>query len=871
MKRTTHRLLLLALAAGAVISCDTRLPTASRRTAAPGTPPSVVLDSPIVNTQVNLGDSIFVLVAVTGGNGLKTLVLRADKLSGVKDLGTFAQTPRYAPVTVDFPAGTTDTTIRRYLRVLNPGDLTLDSLVVIAIVTDSLGLVDSSQVRATIVSGPRVVIESPAANDSVPPGVGVSITAHATDADGIARIQIHVTGDPTWPTPLDDTLFAVYDASSLDVTFTGIVQIPLNATPRSRLIVNASAVDGVRQPGSAAPIALFIRSAASIAAPRVTQVVPARSERTDTVAITASGAGIVSVGLIVQDALGNLIRNDTTLLPLPVTSNVHVGVPLKLTLAQQGQTLAITAFAIDQTGRIGFAVRATQAGSETVLANALADSTQIVYGQTYTMPLQATVGDVLADVVHGNIFMSNTSHNRLEVFSNATRTFAPNGVAVGSAPWGMTLSAFSPESLLVANSGGTNISRVCIGICGGGPMREDLAHRILTRGIYVFTVIESRDPTTGKITLSVSSPIQFSDRPQYIAQSEAGRVYFSTVPTSTASQGTLRWLDPSPNFPAPDPHLITSYGTAAAGTQFSYTVFNVDSIAISAAPAGSPQSDGLFIWDHPYGQTSGTICVNAPGCPLAPTPSVADAIATLAAQNTCSFGPCPVPFFPSDIDAQLRLDVGSLGLTDTTFVASSVNRKWLAFGEGNTSPAGRVMLTADSLVGGIAPPFPQFFSPQVTVTDLTDNAAERVFGLALDSTGKTVASHGFQSYFSEVDFPFHLRLQGKYDSFDDGAGIALHPSANGRTSPADQRLAFVGAASGRIEIVDIAYFINRGSLPLKYPIYGPLRVSQPMTGDNTGKVCPGDATCVILKLFAITTRGLIVVDLTAADIKPGPP
>src|SRR2546430_1850193 len=205
MKRTTHRLLLLALAAGAIISCDTRLPTASR-SVAPGSPPSVVIDSPVVNSQVNLGDSIFMLVTVSGGNSLKSLMLRADKLTGVKDLGTFAQTPRYGEVTVTFPPGTTDTTIRRYLHPLNGADVTLDSLVIIAVVTDSLGLVDTARVRATIVSGPHVVIESPAANDSIPPGVGVSIAAHATDADGIGRIQIHVTGDPSWPTRLDTTL-----------------------------------------------------------------------------------------------------------------------------------------------------------------------------------------------------------------------------------------------------------------------------------------------------------------------------------------------------------------------------------------------------------------------------------------------------------------------------------------------------------------------------------------------------------------------------------------------------------------------------------------------------------------------------------------
>ena len=894
MRRTIHQLLFLALATGAIVSCDTRLPTNARRSAtAPGTPPTVVVDSPQVNTQVNLGDSIFVLVVVTGGNSLKTLTIGADALTGVKDLGTFAETPRFTPVSLDFPPGTKDTTIRRYLKAINPGDQTLDSLVIVAVVTDSLGLVDTSRVRATLVSGPHVTIESPAANDSVPAGVGISISAHAIHPDGIARITIHVTGDPTWPTKLDDTVSMVYDGSTRDQIFTANVAIPPDAPQRTRIVVNASAINSNRQPGSAAPIALFIRSNASIPAPRVTQIVPVRSERSDTVQVTASGQGIVAVGLIVRDAAGNTIRDDTTIVATPATatSNVRVGIPLRLTLAQQGQTLAITAFAIDLVGRIGYAVRSAVAGSETVLANALADSTQVVYGQTYTMPLPGTVGDVVADVTHGNVFMSNTNHNRLEVFDNASRTFNQNGIAVGSLPWGLTLAApltpLSGDSLLVANSGGTNISRVCINsdplaTCGG-KMKEDLPHRILTRGVYIFTAVESKDINTGKITISVTPPVQFSDRPQYIGQSSTGRVFFSTQPTPTASNGTIRWLDPSPQFPAPDPHLISSYGSIVEGTQFSYVIFNVDSIRVAAAPVGSALSDAIFIWDHPYGQLTGTICVNAPGCPQAttagipggtPDASVAAAIATLANQINCSFGACPSPLPPalrSDISYVLRLDVGSLGLTDTTFVATSADRNWLAFGEGHTSPAGRIMLTNDPLVGGVAPAFPLFFSPSVTVRDLTDNAAEQVFGLALDKTGKTVASHGLQSYFSEVDAPFHLRLQGKYDSFNDGAGVAIHPDADGQNTPAGQRLAFIGSSSGQIEIVDIAYFINRGSLPLKYPIYGPLRVSQPMPGDNAGKLCPGDPTCIILKLFAITTRGLIVIDLTGADIKAGPP
>src|SRR5258708_6992892 len=581
MKRATHRLLLLALAAGAIISCDTRLPTASHRVVARGTPPVVVVDSPVVNTQVNLGDSIFLLVHVTGGSALRTLTLGANALAGVKDLGTFTETPRFNPITVTFPSGTTDTTIRRFLKVIDTTSRALDSLLIRAIATDSIGLVDTATVRATMVSGPHVSIDSPASSDSVPPGVGVSISAHATDAIGVGRITIRVTGDPSWPTPLDTTIIAVYDGSSRDLVFTGVVNIPLNATPRSRLIVNASALNTSRQPGSASPIGLFIRSAASIAAPRVTQVVPIVSERTDTVIITASGQGIVAVGGIVRDSAGNLVRQDTTSLPPPVTSNVHLGVPLRLTLAQQGRHLAITAFAIDQTGRNGYALRASTTGSETVLANALADSTQIAYGQTYTMPLQGTVGDVAVDTLRGNVFMANKAHNRLEVFSNGTRTSNPKGLTSGPDRVGMTMTALNTDSLLVANSGGTDISRVCIANCANGGVQEDLANRMRTRNVFVFQV--SENISNGVLTISVSDPISYSDRPQYISQSPTGRIFFSTFPTPTAANGTIRWVDPN-SAPAPYPHLIWQYGRITSTTNLQWVVFNVDSIILQQPP-----------------------------------------------------------------------------------------------------------------------------------------------------------------------------------------------------------------------------------------------------------------------------------------------
>jgi hypothetical protein len=249
----------------------------------------------------------------------------------------------------------------------------------------------------------------------------------------------------------------------------------------------------------------------------------------------------------------------------------------------------------------------------------------------------------------------------------------------------------------------------------------------------------------------------------------------------------------------------------------------------------NPPSDTLIIWDHPYGQLSGTY--------EARDPDVLTAAAKIAALG-------------SDIDAESGISIPSLALTDTTFVGISGDRTWIAFGEGNTGGAGRIMMVNDP-----TGPNPGFFSPAITVKDIIDNADEKVFGVAVDSIGATVASHGAQAYFATVENPFHLRLQGKYDSFDNGAGIAFDPGAYGINTPSNDRLAFVGSQSGYIEIVDIAYYINRGKLTLKGNLYGPLRASRPF---------PGDPPSVVMKLFGLSSTGLVVIDLTAADIRPAP-
>lgn len=841
MRTVFVRLAAVGAAVTLVASCDTRLPTTtgipgSSSSSNPGktNAPTVTIDSPAVGTLINTGDSVLVTVRLHGVRSLRNATIAGYTQKGSVDLGTFTQTQRYKGVSIPaasvFRPGLRDTTVRRYLQPINPADTALDSLVIVAIVTDTANVSDTASRRIDIVAGPKVTILSPTNGDSVPAGVGLSLSARAQQPNGVGRIDIHVSGEKNWPTKFDTTFSQVYTDGPRDATFNAIARIPIDAPVRGRVTITATAVDVDRQPGSATPIAVFVRSA-NTANPRVTQTVLSKSETNDSVVVRATGEGIKILGLIIRDAGNVIVQTDSVQLPPPYNANVQATVALNLPVNLQGKKLGITAFAVDQTGRVGYAVPATRGSSEGTLANALIDSTLIVHGHTYALPHNGVVGDVVVDAARGNVFLSNTNFNLLEVWQNSAKTFTPNGVAVGSLPWGMFISN-NPDTLLVANSGGTNISRVYIG--SGGAIHEDLAHRILTRATYSYNILVSRDENTGKIRLTAQGPFQYSDRPQYIAQAAAGRIYYSTRPTVTAPVGTIRWIDPS--LPVPDPRQVWQYGTVVQGTAQTYALFNVDSIAIGASLPTSPKSDTLFIWDHPYGQKTGVIAVSDTN----PLNAIAQAVAA-----------------GSDAEAILRLDQASLGLTDTTFAAVSGNRNWIAFGEGHTAGAGRVMMMKDS-----AGATPNFFSPLVTVKDLTNNASEQVFGLALDRSGGTVASHGTQSYFAMVEDPFHLRLQGKYDSADNGAGIAFHPNADGILSPADQRLAFVGSASGQVEIVDIAYYIARGKLQLKSPIYGPIRTSGPM---------PGDSPDVVMKLYALSKDGLIVVDLTAADIKAGPP
>src|SRR5437868_7540626 len=822
-----------------VAACDQRTGLAPNIRGGGGTSsgakgaPAVSLDT-VRPSPVSFGDSIFVAVHVRSDSSMTGLLISGLTVKGSVNLGTLTTSNRYTPVNVppngSFRAGLKDTVIMRYLQPGVPVDTSLDSLVIIAQATDKAGKVGADTVVVKVVTGPKVNFITPQPTTQVFAGGDMGIVAHATHPDGVRSITINVKSQGTWPTPINYTTTGTFSLGPKDTTLSGTVDIPLNAPVGGRILFTASGIDINGKPGSVASITLTVKGQDTVP-PLVTQVVSPRIELTDSVLVNSSGSSAtVTVGVIVKDSVGLEIRRDSIPVPNPL-NNVSQWIKLPLTNAEQGRNLRISTFAIDRLGRKGYSVSSSTTVAQPNMAAAWSDTTVVVYGRTYPLPyggVGSVIGDIAVDTTQGNVFVSNINNNRLEIWQGTTKAFASSGIPVGSQPWGLAFGN-SPETLYVANSGGTNISRVYV---GAGTKAEVLSQRILTRNTYAFVVTQTVDANTGRITLALQGPISYSDRPQYLAVSKAGRVFYSTMPTASAPAGTIRWLDPS--LPVPDPQQIWQYGTSTGAGSAMWVMFNVDSAFVLHYTGNTTKSDILTVWDHPYGQLSGTL--------VGSDSDVVSAVAQLGAT--------------SDAELVSNLDVLSLALTDTTFIGVSGDKTWIAFGEGNTGAAGRVMMVNDPT--GSAP---GFFSPGVAVRDLIDNANERVFGVAVDSTGSTLAAHGAQSYFASINNPFHLRLQGKYDSFDNGAGVAFHPGANGYTTVGSDRLAFVASQSGFIEIVDIAYFLNRGKLTLKGNLYGPLRASRPFPGDPPG---------TILKLFGLSSAGLVVIDLTAADIRPGP-
>lgn len=793
--------------------------------------PGIDLTSPPLDTNVTLGTNIIAVAHLTDNVGVARLSIVGIATRGDPNLGVVDTVVRFdsvfAPVNVSaqprsFRVGLRDTTVMRLLTPKNPSDSTTEPVYFVARVTDVAGNDSTVVRRIQLVSGPNIVVLRPGNGAIASPGKSIVVDLRAGDKDGVRTLGYYVRST-SWnitrtapsPTSPPDTLEYI-DTLTVPSTF---------ATPGSFTIV-PFATDGVGQPGAGNAVVVQVQApAADNQGPLVYQTITPRIELDDSVTIRAiDPSGVQHLGFILRDeATGATLLTRDSVVGGTFT-DVTVRLPLTVPVTYEGMKVTIESYAYDVAGNVGYSIPASATFPQSSQAAGLLDSVLVVYGRTYALPSGGTAADLAVDTLRRNVFVSNITFDRLETWVNDSGKFSAKKIAVGADPWGLFIDN-SSDTLLVANSGGTNLSRVYIGSSDVTNDNEVGTRRIKTPNAVIYDVTVSGTSALEHYDVKI---FDFSDRPQFVAQSTTGEIYYSTKPTPSAPDGTIRHYDPT--FPAPEAQIIWQYGTG--GNIGHVAVINADSIIVELSGSATV-ADVIYVCDHPYGSTSPSQCYGN-----------TDLFSAISAAQAAG----------SDVVGVSELQVPSLSLTDTTFVAAGGDRRWVAFGEGHTGGApGRIMMVQDP---------GNFFSPATYVTDLTNNASDDVFGLAINKNSSLVGAHGVESYFADIENPFHLRLQGKFNTFQTGAGIAFHPDNDGTggTSLDDpSRVAFVASSNGTIEIVDSFHYCERGALPVRANLYGPIRVTHAF---------PGDDPAVILKLFGLTTEGLVVIDVRASDIKP---
>ena len=305
-------------------------------------------------------------------------------------------------------------------------------------------------------------------------------------------------------------------------------------------------------------------------------------------------------------------------------------------------------------------------------------SRTVVSGRTVVLPNGGRIMDAAMDTLRRNLYLSNLDRDRVEVFRIQQERFL-TPIPVGSEPWGLTMSR-RRDTLIVANSGGTNISNVSLGAAAGtGPFRESTTRRLLIPDVILFEIERTVDGsgvlryTTHFIADAV--PPGFSDRPQFAAVDSTGRILYSTRTTLLGDFGTIRQafvpVDSVTRLPIPgarpEVKLFFQHAALLPAPEF-VAIGNVDRVEVTPG-AGN---DVVTIYDH------------VPGFPNDTLVSVTDLV-EVAAADLRDQG--------SDIVyGSGRFSVAGLGFSDTTFVAASGDGGWGIFGEGSVDPVGRIIM-----------------------------------------------------------------------------------------------------------------------------------------------------------------------------------
>jgi len=787
-------------------------------------PPVVTIVSPTQGAPLLIGDSVDVRSALSDNVALKRFTLIGFSVRGNPQLGATDTVVLYDSVQFIYTTVMTVDTLSRRMRYNHVPTNSSDAEIIFrAIVYDVSNNADTAYLRQPLVSGPKVTV---VADSTAWPNKEVTVNLTVMDSTpSIGRYGY--TATMSNGVIIKDT--TIFVTGQQFVTAQTVFTVPANAPIGGRITIVPRATDAAGNIGSGNTVFIpIIAEPSDNIPPTVYQTVPKRLEQGAIVKVDAHDPS--SIRLIgyemrrlpdstiiasgsVSRAAGTRRTNDTVSFVANYSRN------------DRGKTAYVISWAEDSLGNRGYSIPNGQLTSlgDPVLAKR--DTALLVFGVTYALPAGSLGADIAVDTnaTRKRVFITDVRNGGVFVWedSSATRPapgFRPTKISVGAFPWGMALDT-SGNKLFVANSGGTNIDVIDL-----NTLSDLRGQRVQTPGTAVFDVAWAINQTTQVLKYSSFRAINYSDRPQYIAQSANGNLYFSTRPTTAAPAGTLRRIDD----PLGQPRMRQIWQYASPQAQ-KYTIFNADNVLIYVA--SGPGSDGIRICDTDI-NTNIAYCS---GIWVTAEEAMADpALASHAV----------------DVELVNDLDVNSLSLPDTNFVAAGSDGRRIAFGEGATGGRpGRVVTVLDWL--GMS--YNQaVYSRPLQIRDLVNNASDQIYGIAFNKKSNYLAIHGGETFFADTA----LRLQGKVTTQSSGAGVAFNPGNDSKNAADSLSQAFVASSDSTLEVVDSYYFRLRQKLPLRTTLYGALRVWYNFN--------PG--TGVPLKVYALTSEGLVVIDIRPEDL-----
>jgi hypothetical protein len=688
--------------------------------------------------------------------------------------------------------------------------------------------VDTLLMATGNVPPPEVRIISPTSGSSAVLGKSILVTVMGKTALKVLSLGLSTTGPVVYT---DSVLFSspLRDSTTMQDT----VAIPLNATPGT-LTITPFLRDSLGQRAVGPSITITVQTAAQINSVPVVNAYCVgnqaynnscghglRVEVGDTVHVEADDpSGISAVGYEVRRAVGGTIDDTQTFASDGQLTFLPHTFLMNLPYTQFPTTAYIQVFAVNSNGVRAYAKLAS--GVDRV------DTVTVVAGVTRALPRGGEIADALYHSGKDRLYLTNIQRNQLEVFSLSDSSFK-TPISVGSRPWGLAAwprdrNGTMGDTVLIANSGGTDISYVDLNVGADGAE----VFRYALPNIIVYSVTTVTSGTSG-LPFQQMTRYDFSDRPQFpattciVAGTACTEVVMAYTTTPTPGQtepfhllnGTIRWEN------------LTRGVTVAGKTDFRTSHFFFE----PASGQSAGRSDSLEIVRFDANGVDSTILI-----PFIQT------VGTPPNQRSYSF----VARLPE------------LAYRDTTFARNSGNFQRAIFGEGGSVFGSRAVafdvnrgfrMTAPDLLGVEQPlPIPAVdmgISPATAVSDFIANTFAQVKGVAINFDGSLSAIRADSTY---VLNPL-LRLQGILNTTVTNAGLDFHPLNTGPNStPLNTRLVFAASSEPLIEIFDSRCYQRVSSIPIRDPIIGPIKAAYRI---STGQ----------LVLVGATSRGVVIATL----------